>query len=216
MERAMTIIHDTPLTADAQPPQTLRLGSLAEDMVYKLPGCADLMIRKELQVVASDFCRRTGIFIVEIRSEFDDADVAVLRVPFSAFIRTVLSVKTGSIVLRPGAYRVSGNPATLTLLESMVQPLDDDPSVFVEATLEPMTGCEDYPDDFIQRWGYGIISGTLARLFAMSKKPWSDPAQSALESAIYQNALTAACLEVRRRGIGSGDLHCRSSRPWFL
>jgi len=41
------------------------LNTLAEECVYMLPGCGDLMLRKTLQQVFRDFCQRTGTLLTK-------------------------------------------------------------------------------------------------------------------------------------------------------
>lgn len=49
-----------------------RFAELLQEITYRLPGCSDLEIRKMMQLVARDFCRRTGAWTEEIvlRPEF--------------------------------------------------------------------------------------------------------------------------------------------------
>jgi hypothetical protein len=213
----MTSNHNTPLAVQSQPISLTNLGSLASEMVYRLPGCADLMIRKELQHAAIDFCRRSGAFIVEIEALFDENDVAALDVTYSAFVKNVLSARIGNVMLRPESYRVTpGDPPFLTLMENMFLPADEQESVVVEASLVPKSGCEDFPDDFLNRYGTGIVHGAMFRLHSMRGRPWADPTHATLEATEYQNALNDAALNVRRRGIGPGDLNSRNQTPWVI
>ncbi len=212
----MTTNPDTPLAIASQPLALSHLGSLASEMVYRLPGCSDLMIRKELQHAAADFCRKSGAFTVEIEAAFDENDIAALDVPFSAFIKNVLSARIGDVTLRPESYRVvPGDPPFLTLTENTFLPSGEQENVVVEAMLVPKAGCEDFPDDFLNRYGEGITHGAMFRLLSMKNKPWSDTSQAGIEATEYQNALNDAALTMRRRGIGEGDLHSRSLTPWI-
>ena len=44
---------------EQDPPEFEKVSELAENLVYRLPGCTDLMIRKAIRSVFRDFCRET-------------------------------------------------------------------------------------------------------------------------------------------------------------
>ena len=52
----------------------------------------------------------------------------------------------------------------------------------------PSLNSEKTTRGFIEQHGDAICSGVLGRLFAMQKRPWSDPQQAADERMNYENA----------------------------
>jgi hypothetical protein len=53
--------YKNPFNEEAEGIEIKHLGDLAGEMVYRLPGCSALMIRKELQQSWYEFASRTGI-----------------------------------------------------------------------------------------------------------------------------------------------------------
>lgn len=71
MEYKNPVSDDTTVTPAAAT-QNRNLGSLAEDVIYRAPGCSDLMVRKILQATWRDFAERACV----VKHDFAAALVA--------------------------------------------------------------------------------------------------------------------------------------------
>ena len=54
-------VSDAAATTPADPVENKNLGSLADDIIYRVPGCSDLMVRKLLQATWRDFAERACV-----------------------------------------------------------------------------------------------------------------------------------------------------------
>jgi len=196
----------TELTADSQPIDLLNLGTLAEDMVAYLPGCADLMIRKETQKVFRDFCEKTTALRVIVQKTLElDTTEYTLTVPYACTIDSVYKVLIGSTPnsaskLTEGEdYTLEdGEVQKINILEGFVvniKTTDDPIYLYVYCILRPDMGSEECPLWFLNKYADAITTGTLARLHGMSGKPWSDPRQAQLEAIEYTNWKSKASVD---------------------
>jgi len=196
----------TELTADSQPIDLLNLGTLAEDMVAYLPGCADLMIRKETQKVFRDFCEKTTALRQTITKTLSlDVTQYTLNLPFACVIDSVYKVYVGTDLtsaskLTEGVdYSLADSEAPkITIADGYVSGIkvgDAPLYLYVYTILRPEMGGEDCPAWFLKRYADALTTGTLARLHGMSAKPWSDPRQAQLEAIEYTNWKSKASVD---------------------
>ena len=52
---------------EAGQPELASVSELAENLVYRLPGCADIAVRKTIREVYREFCRETQCLTAERR-----------------------------------------------------------------------------------------------------------------------------------------------------
>jgi hypothetical protein len=189
------------LCVPAQELQIVNLGSLAENMVLYLGGCTDVMVRKALQEVFAEFCHKTGALrmVADVRLA-QGVTRYPLNAPFNCIVESVSEVRHGSRVLRAGReYGLhDGCPVYLSLPGAWVDgvvtvhcPL---PTVHCSCVLKPRMNSEECPDWFLQKYGYAIRAGAVARLKEMGGRMWSDPAQAQREMTTYVNAMNEACI----------------------
>lgn len=196
----------TELTAEATPVDIQHLGTLAEDMVAYLPGCSDLMIRKETQKVYRDFCEKTSALRVIVQKTLElDVTSYTLTIPYACSIDSVYKVYMGTTA--PSANRLKegedytledGEVQNIHILEGFVasiKPTDDPIYIYVYCILRPDMGGEECPLWFLNRYADAITNGTLARLHGMSSKPWSDPKMAQLEAIEYTNWKSKAAVD---------------------
>ena len=202
-------------------PEFEMISELAENIVFRLPGCDDVMIRKTIQDVYREFCRETKCLTAERMVEIAGGCSQYALPPMIGEVVTgVRAVAIGVQRLRPGIdYSTHGSmPLVLSLAPRWVPPPpppvpdgmivpasvpgETPPSatlaemhihlapVFARVVQEeiPALNSERVPRGFIERHGDAICSGVLSRLFAMQKRPWSDPQQAADERMNYENA----------------------------
>ena len=197
----MNLFWETDLGINAQELQIVNLGSLAENMALDLPGCADVSVRKKLQEVFAEFCRKTGALrmTAEVRLEQGKTSYP-LNAPFNCIVESVCWVTHGRHMLKAGrGYRLhDGCPLRLSVPDAFVAQIDECPEenrkLFCVCALVPRIGSEECPDWFLQKYGYAIRAGAMARLKEMGGRPWGDPAQAAREMISYVNAMNEACI----------------------
>ena len=83
-------------------------------------------------------------------------------------------------------------------------PLHPDPcgwdKVDIEVVEVPRFDSESAPAWFLDRFADAVISGALAKLFAMQGRPWTDPAQCQQETVRWENFCTVAKLNSLTKG----------------
>ena len=198
-----------------------QLGKLADLMIYRLPGCSDLMVRKELQRVSREFTRATGGFreILTITPE-DDTYTYDLLPSFDATIEMVSTVTMFDVVVADNLYDVTdGDPARITFDEDWFDNAYDaaetaDLTGSAVVMLVPEIGCESFPDHFLKRNGEAIVAGALMNLARIPNMPWTNPSMAVSEGIIYQNFLNDAAIR-RINGMIQRDMNNRSSVSWL-
>ncbi|MEI6297337.1 MAG: hypothetical protein WCO84_06915 [bacterium] len=187
---------------DSTPLELVNLGSLAEECVLYLPGCADLMIRKELQRTFRDFCKNTSALRVTVRKTLlKDVVTYNLPLPYACVIDSIYKLMIGDQKLEKNTdYTIQdGDTVTVTLAEGSTASIDDSATtktyLDVYCILRPQVASEDCPLFFLNRYADAIVSGTLARLHLMSRKPWSDSGMAQIEAGEYTNWKSSATVD---------------------
>jgi hypothetical protein len=184
--------------------------SLAENMVYLLRDCDDVLVRKTLQATYRDFCKRSAALRTWRKIELEAHETHYPVAPIlSGEIDCVTQVmRDGRHPLRQGCdWKVIGDPpfVELPFAKSIIEPdtaVEDVPPEFVivEAVEIPHISEERAPRSFLRRYGDAIVDGALARLFSMTNRPWSDPEQARQHGIAYSNALSEARLRSANGG----------------
>ena len=194
-------IWQTDLGINAQELQIANLGSLAENMVFDLPGCADMMVRKKLQEVFAEFCHKTNalLFNAVVPLKHGVAKYA-LNAPFNCIVESVVRVANGNRLLRVWRdYTLSdGCPVHVVLPDGFTENIAHFPpemkTLACRCVLVPRLNSEECPDWFLQKYGYAIRAGAMARLKEMGGRPWADNSQATREMITYTNAMNEACV----------------------
>lgn len=179
---------------EQETPRYESIAELAENVVYRVPGCDDLMVRKTLQAVYRDFCLRSCALRTERRFKCDSRIIPIAALTPDCDVETIASVRLHGRVLEAGRhYRTTSCHIELGRMFSYIDEDGVDKTfVTVEQVEVPRMGSERAPRDFISRYGDAIVSGTLMRLMQMTGKAWSDPQQAQNEAINYENFLTKA------------------------
>lgn len=177
---------------ELEKPEFDTLATLAEGLVYRLPGCDDLMLRKTIREVYREFCDETKCLCGqrEIALEEGVAEYPVAPL-FGGVVTEVRYVYDGDRFLKAGrAYRAAfGNVAAIELLGSWIPKKEDEgKTLFVEAVEIPRLEDERCPRWFIGKHGDAIQNGVLARLCAMTGRAWTDASVAADARVRYENA----------------------------
>lgn len=176
------------------------IAKLAENVVYRVPGCSDLMVRKLIREVTRDFCRRSCCLRTtrRILPEEDVTDYPVIPV-YGGLVERVVRVSQflvrrvfdrDSYVVRPGV------PVVIHFLNgSPYNPSDENETIEIETVELPSMEGEDIPEWFIMKHGDSVCTGVLARLHMMANRPWSDAQLASKETIAYENAVGFAAAD---------------------
>lgn len=167
------------------------IAELAENVVYRVPGCDDLMVRKTLQEVYRDFCRRSCALRTVRRIKSNTATLPIAAMIPDCDVMTIAGVAANGHRLEENRhYNISPCHIELRTSHDWV----DECEYEVLQVEMPKMGAERAPREFISLYGEFIVSGTLMRLMRMTGKAWSDPQQAQDEAIKYENGLTGARL----------------------
>ena len=187
---------------EQEKPEFARISELAENIVLRLPGCDDVMIRKSIQEVYREFCRETKCLTAERPIEIEPGRIEYPLFPmFGGVVTDVRAVAIGVQRLRAGVdfSIVGASPIVVALAPQWVE---EQPRVpLTEAHIHaaprimrvvqeevPALNSEETPLGFIEQHGEAICSGVMARLCSMLNRPWSDAQVAAIERTNYENA----------------------------
>ncbi len=176
---------------EQEKPEFASLATLAEGLVYRLPGCDDLMIRKTIREVYREFCDETkclcGQREIELQSGVTEYPVAPL---FGGVVDEIRYVFGGHRYLRVWRdYQPrAGVVASIALRNWVPNKQDDGKTLFVEAVELPRLESERCPYWFINKHGDAIQNGVLSRLCAMTGRAWTDASIASSSLIRYENA----------------------------
>lgn len=190
---------------DQERPELEKLSELAENLVYRLPGCDRLMIRKTIQEVYREFCRETKCLSSTFNYPMEDRVREYPLYPmYGGIVGEIRSVRIdGRLLTKDSQYTIiNGNCPIVVVRHPWVKPpcrpfydhelLSRRPLMTVKAVEYPMLNAEESPVWFIERHGESICSGVLSRLMSQTGKAWSDAAQAGAELVRYENAKSEA------------------------
>lgn len=176
------------------------LASLAEDIVFRLPGCTDVMIRKTISSVYRDFCRRTSALVTRRKV---DLVRGVTHYGVSPLLRGCVVDCVRSATVRHRDIRPTVMSDGTVVVDRRFLPVDDKHiPMFLEVVEMPGIGCEEAPQWFIDKYGDVIVSGVLGQLMSMTGRAWSDPQVASDERMKFNSALT----EARTRSCTGGQM----------
>lgn len=191
----------TAFDTEVEAPELESVASLAEAVVFRVPGCSDVMVRKALQNAYRDFCSRSCalrgrhcVVLENGRREYPIRTMSHGSVVAVAGIGVRFSEEFGRRLHR-GECSFDAGTSVLSVGRHLLPPKGGDyPQITldVETVEAPRLGDEHAPAWFVQAHGDAIASGALADLYAMANRPWSDPQQAVQERAKYENAIGSA------------------------
>jgi hypothetical protein len=175
---------------ERETPEYDSLMSLAEQIVLRLPGCDDEMVRKAISSSYRDFVKRSCLFRTRQEIELSKYYTQYLCIPMTidCVVDCVTRVFDDGYELDNSLYMFSNGNCCFDC--SVLPPEGKTRKVVVECLESPFLGTERAPAMFVRQYGDAIVSGVLWKLMAMQGKPWSDPQQAAMCAVEYENALT--------------------------
>lgn len=189
---------------EIETPEIDTVANLAEDMVYRLPGCTDIMIRKELQRAYYDFARLSCAITTKQVIHLHDGQVIYSICPQVPRMQicTVRAVYIDGRKLTKGEYATHYDAITI----SSFALVEGHRHLVVVLQEVPHFGDEEAPRWFIDKYRQAIVAGALVRLFGMTGKPWTDAAQAQSEMITWENYLTEARVNSNTNGTNNGHL----------
>lgn len=172
-----------------------------------VPACPDVIIKRYLPIVASDFFARTHLWRVSIESQptiVDQASYDVTSDAVDSVIESVLWVKvdnkniihTDSRLVNPEYMSTTGQPTHFWVENDTAIRLFRIPdkvwNITGEVVLRPTRTARGIPDWVYRAWIDPIICGTLYRLCKMKDKDWTDMEFAAANKSMYEQAVTDA------------------------
>lgn len=186
---------------EIETPEMEALANLAENLVYRLPGIADVMVRKTIQEVYRDFCRRSCCLHGRRRLTYGhDCGGKVVFAPlYGGSVDFVTDVRINHHLLYDTDFTNRGG--VVHLPRRFIPNHHDIYEIDALVVEVPNLNTEDVPTWFVQRHGDAVCSGVLAKLMLMTGKAWSDAAQAQNERIAYENAV----IETRTRYYANND-----------
>ncbi len=194
-------------------PEYATVAELAANLVYRLPGCDDMLIRRALREAYVEFCRLSNAFVTEceIKLEVGETDYPVVNMVPGCRVECVRRVCVRHHVLREGIDYgvVAGIPPTLRVRERLLPEREgDERKVLVQCLEMPNSGSERIPRWFVRKYGDAICAGALVRLFSMPERRWSDAVQARMELGKWEGYVTAARIGSMSGGpFGNGHIN---------
>ena len=207
---------------EQEAPELVTIAELAERIVFRLPGCSDVAIRKTIQEVYREFCRETQCLTANRAIPLVSGCARYPVVPvFGGVVGEVRKVRIGNGELVQGRdYVLEDGTSKCIVLNRSFLPTERrsgentpdgaivsyspvvntsvpaDKRVMVVTAYEfPKVGSESAPSWFVEKHGDAIVSGVMARLCAMSGRAWSDAQVAAEERIRYENFKSEARME---------------------
>ena len=185
-----------------------RGGNLYDVLPLIIPvvnGAPEPFIKQILRLAAAEFCLDTHVWkedLAPINSVEDQAEYA-LDHDYNASILRVRAVTLNDIrwqfALNPSMDAITINPS----------PNNDDDPIVVSVTFLPWESNDVYPDWIIQRHSRALAAATVARLAAMSGRPWFNPNVFNEAAREYRRLVGEAKME-NQRGGAAGNMRIRS------
>ncbi len=184
---------------ELESPDLASVSELAENIIYRLPGCSDLMVRKTIREVFREFCRETKCLTFECVIELEDGLKHYHAFPmFSGVVTEILSVRIDGRLLKRGFDYAVLDDGCVRLSDANVweapsrnepsaESYDKPPKMIVKAVEIPRLESEKTPRWFIEKYGDAIVNGVLARLMSMTGRAWTDSAKATEARIIYEN-----------------------------
>lgn len=172
------------------------ISDLAGNIVYRLPGVSDVMVRKTLQVAYADFARLSCCFVSwqDIFTKECETQYPVGAMIPGMHVSSVSEVRIDGRKLEHGRdYLITQQTGINPLVVLRAHAMSADPRILsVRAVEQPHYNSERAPRWFIEKYGEAVVAGTLAKLCGMKGRPWFDEETARQELVRYENFCTTA------------------------
>lgn len=195
-----------PLEERARERTDAKLADVLDDIVYLLPGCPDVTIRKELARVWRRFAESTScwkevlpvpLMAGERLYPVQSAQGGVVKTVDAAFFAK--REEDGRVLRRP-AWRTRAFPGPDGWSVEMNHAPDGQfvaqcPFMELRLTLLPVRNSEEVPPYILDRYGAELASGVVATLAAQEGRGWFNAAIAAQKGIEWRDALNVASLQ---------------------
>ena len=215
--------YESPLEARPAKAGTASVRDLAGDLVYQLPGCPDLAIRKELSRAWRDFAARTscwrGASAISLAEGVRSYPVPA---PFGGTVASVdgvalLCSDNGApcgphILLNPRRWAWRQEEGLVSLAEAPdAGMVAETPFLEVRATYLPLRDSEDAPRWVLDKYGPALAAGALWRLASLEGRAWANATLAARAFSEWKDALSEASV---RAIAPDGEIRATNWEGW--
>lgn len=160
-----------------------------------------------LKQAIREFFTKSGFWVEDTtRNIIADKDTYTVRTPANSEALYLIGVLVNGYPyhLSAGAYqgmvgRYSFVPDLGKVTIAPVPVADIESGLFLRTAYKPTLASTTVPDEAVTTWYDEILSGALARLMAMPKKPYSDPVVAAYHLRRFKRGIATARDVARRR-----------------
>lgn len=151
-------------------------------------------LKQKLRRVTMDFFRRTEIWVQDldvITSVADQEDYS-LTTSYSAFIHRVKEIVITNTNDNKIPWRfkdVTVDGGTVTIVPAYTTAGDD---IDVKVVLIPEEDCTQFPTHLLQRWGQGIVDGTIGYYAGRAATVSYDPVKAGYHLREFEDAISSA------------------------
>ncbi len=180
------------------------LDRLLPQVLPQVAGCPVGMARDALQLIASDFCKQTGVWEYEALElvAAGECRVPLRDLPKDARPASVLRMTLDGAPVSQTAFSLGAGDIVLAA------PLPRETELAALVTLRPARYAEKLPEHIVEEWGDILVFGALAKLKTMSGANvlWSDPQGAQINLTLYNEGIPAARTRMYRNRKGGGVL----------
>lgn len=189
-----------------------------DDVLPDLPGCGQALATLHIRAAAIDFCKRSMAWRVDMDAvnakaniaEYDfepDSGQVVVRAMLAWYDKKQLTPKSPgelecmyshwpSQVGTP-VYFTQENPSDSLILVPM--PIADlTKAITAKLAVKPSQTSTAIDGSIFEEWREAIAHGALARLFALSKKPWTNATLAGYHIGEFDQKVASAALAASR------------------
>jgi hypothetical protein len=189
-----------------------------DDVLSDVPGCSQAMATKAIRAAAIEFCERSEAWRVDLDPvdvladeasyDFDpDSGTVVVRAmqlwydgkDLTRKSREELALQFANWTTQEGTplYYTQENPSDgFILVPKPVEALAD--AVTGKLAIKPSQTASGLESFIFEKWRDAITDGALFRLFAMQKKPWSNPALAGSRKTLFDQKIAEAKLAANK------------------
>lgn len=181
-----------------------KLERLLPRVLPQVLPCPRSMALDALQIVASDFCRQTGAWPLNLQESVFAGDCRIgLNPPKGVVIAELCALYLDGNLVDKGSYVFFPQEIVLRFTPA------SDALASIVATARPARMADSLPESVMEEWGDILAFGALAKLKSMSGTgiEWTDAQGAAMNLTLYNEGCCRAKTQMFRRGHGGGSLY---------
>lgn len=202
-----------------------------DEVLPDVPGCSQALAKNAIKNAAIEFCERSFVYVIDHPAVSGVADTGEYTYAPGANLKVVRPERVwyDKVPLTPltrddledlYAYWPDETGTPLYFVQEKIEKLILVPkpsanladAIRAKVSVKPARAATDIDDALWEKYLESIASGAKSRLFAMKRKPWSDPTLSAYHRQLFDQAIAAARLATAR---GRGRARMRTKAHFF-